>query len=55
MKYYSFECGFDLLDNGGAWDGMTNTKHDTIADALRIVREKVGEDFVIFMEEPMQL
>lgn len=55
MKYYSFECGFDLLDNGGAWDGMTNTKHNTIADALRIVREKVGEDFVIFMEEPMQL
>jgi len=53
--YNSFEGGFDLLDDGGAWEGITRTKFDTIADTLRFIREKIGDDFTIWVEEPMQL
>ena len=53
--YNSFQGGFDLLNDGRAWEGITRTKYDTIADALRFVRERVGDDFSIWLEEPMQL
>jgi len=47
-------CGFDLLDDGRAWEGMTDTKHDTIADALRVIAEQLGGDsFSISLEEPI--
>lgn len=53
--YYSFECGFDLLGDGRAWEGITRSEHDSVADALRLVREKIGDDFIISLEEPMRL
>jgi hypothetical protein len=53
--YNSFQCGFDLLNDGRAWEGITRTEYPTIADALRFVRERVGDDFSIWLEEPMQL
>ena len=55
MGYHSFECGFDLLDDGRAWESIKRTKYDTIADALQFVRERVGDDFTIWLEEPMQI
>jgi hypothetical protein len=53
--YNSFQGGFDLLNDGRAWEGITRTEYDTIADALRFVRERVGDDFTIHLEEPMML
>jgi hypothetical protein len=53
--YNSFQGGFDLLNDGRAWEGITRTEYDTIADALRFIRERVGDDFSIWLEEPMQL
>lgn len=53
--YESFQGGFDLLNDGRAWEGITRTEYDTIADALRFVRERVGDDFTIHLEEPMML
>lgn len=53
--YNSFQGGFDLLNDGRAWEGITRTQYDTIADALRFVRERIGDDFTIWLEEPMQL
>lgn len=53
--YYRFEGGFDLLDDGRAWEGITRTEYPTIAGALQFVREKVGDDFTIWLEEPMQI
>ena len=53
--YNSFQGGFDLLNDGRAWEGITRTEYDTIEDALRFVREKVGDDFTLWLEEPMQL
>lgn len=55
MKFDSFQGGFDLMDDGGAWEGITRTKYNTIWDALKFVRETVGEDFTIHLEEPMQM
>lgn len=55
VDYYRFEGGFDLLDDGRAWEGITRTEYDTIAGALQFVREKVGDDFTIWLEEPMQI
>jgi hypothetical protein len=52
-EYYEFEGGFDLLENGGAWQGITRTEYPTISDALKFVRERVGDDFTIFLEEPL--
>ena len=52
-EYYEFEGGFDLLENGGAWQGITRTEYPTISDALQFVRERVGDDFTIFLEEPL--
>lgn len=51
--YASFQGGFDLLNDGRAWEGITRTCYDTIWDALKFVRERVGEDFTIHLEEPM--
>ena len=53
--YNSFQGGFDLLDDGRAWEGITRTEYPTIADALRFIRERVGDDFSIWLEEPMQI
>jgi hypothetical protein len=52
---YTFECGLDLLDDGRAWEGITRKTYDSIADALRFIREEVGDDFYILLEEPMRL
>jgi hypothetical protein len=54
-EYYEFEGGFDLLENGGAWQGITRTEYPTISDALQFVRERVGDDFTIFLEEPLRI
>lgn len=54
-EYYEFECGLDLLNDGRAWEGLTRSEHDTIAGALRFIREKVGDNFSIWLEEPMQI
>jgi len=51
--YYRFEGGFDLLDDGRAWEGIKRTEYPTIADALLFVRERVGDDFTLWLEEPM--
>jgi hypothetical protein len=53
--YNSFRGGFDLLDDGRAWEGIKRTEYNTISDALRFVREMVGDDFSIWLEEPMSL
>lgn len=53
--YHSFEGGFDLLNDGRAWESITRTTHDSIWDALKFVREKVGDDFTIHLEEPMEI
>lgn len=53
--YSSFQGGFDLLNNGRAWEGITRNEYNTIADALRFVRESVGDDFTLWLEEPMLL
>lgn len=55
MGYYSFKGGFDLLDDGRAWEGITRTEYASIWDALKFVRESVGDDFSIHLEEPMVL
>ena len=54
-RYYEFEGGFDLLDDGTAWQGITRKKHDSISDALQFVRERVGDNFTIFLEEPLRI
>ena len=54
-EYYEFEGGFDLFEDGGAWQGITRTKYPTIGDALQFVRERVGDDFTIFLEEPLRI
>jgi hypothetical protein len=51
--YHSFQGGFDLLNDGRAWEGITRTEYDSISDALKFVRERVGDDFTIHLEEPM--
>lgn len=53
--YSSFQGGFDLLSDGRAWEGITRTEYPTIADALRFVRERLGDDFTLCLEEPMRL
>lgn len=53
--YSSFKGGFDLLNDGRAWEGITRTEYNSIADALRFVRESVGDDFTLWLEEPMRL
>jgi hypothetical protein len=53
--YYSFECGFDLLDDGRAWEGINRTNYDSIADALQFIHLELGDDFRIILEEPMRL
>jgi hypothetical protein len=53
--YSSFQGGFDLLNDGRAWEGITRTEYASIWDALKFVREKVGDDFSIHLEEPMLL
>ena len=53
--YNSFQGGFDLLDDGRAWEGITRTEYNSIWDALQFVRERVGDDFSIHLEEPMVL
>ena len=53
--YNSFQGGFDLLNDGRAWEGITRTYYDSIWDALKFVREKLGDDFSIHLEEPMVL
>jgi hypothetical protein len=54
-KYSSFEGGFDLLNDGRAWEGLTRTEYDSVSDALKFIREKLGDDFYIALEEPMRL
>ena len=54
-KYTRFICGFDLLDNGGAWEGITDTKHDSVSDALKIISANIGDDFSIYLEEAMRI
>jgi hypothetical protein len=44
-----------LLDDGRAWEGITRTEYNSIWDALQFVRERVGDDFSIHLEEPMVL
>lgn len=53
--YHSFQCGFDLLNDCRAWESITRTTYDSVWDALKFVREKVGDDFTIHLEEPMHL
>jgi hypothetical protein len=53
--YDSFEGGFDLLDDGRAWEGITRTEYSSIWDALKFISEKLGDDFSIHLEEPMLL
>jgi hypothetical protein len=53
--YLSFQGGFDLLDDGSAWEGLTRTAYPTISEALQFVRERLGDGFVIHLEEPMSL
>ena len=53
--YDSFQGGFDLLDDGRAWESITRTEYASIWDALKFVRERVGDDFSIHLEEPMNL
>jgi len=54
-EYYEFEGGFDLLNDGTAWQGITRKQHNSISDALQFVRERVGDDFTIFLEEPLRM
>jgi hypothetical protein len=54
-EYYEFEAGFDLLNDGTAWQGITRKQHNSISDALQFVRERVGDDFTIFLEEPLRM
>jgi hypothetical protein len=51
--YYSFQGGFDLLNDGRAWEGITRTEYNSIWDALKFIRERIGDDFSIHLEEPM--
>ena len=51
--YDSFQGGFDLLNDGRAWEGITRTEYDSIWDALKFIRERVDDDFTIHLEEPM--
>ena len=51
--YPRFQCGFDLLNDGGAWEGLSDTRHETIADAIAYLRSELGEDICLFLEEPM--
>jgi hypothetical protein len=53
--YESFQGGFDLLNDGRAWEGITRTYYSSIWDALKFIRERVGDDFTIHLEEPMLL
>jgi hypothetical protein len=51
--YHSFQGGFDLMNDGGAWQGITRIKYNSIEDAIQFVRERVGDNFTIHLEEPM--
>ena len=51
--YDSFQGGFDLLNDGRAWEGITRTEYNSIWDALKFIRERIGDDFTIHLEEPM--
>lgn len=53
--YHSFQGGFDLMNNGGAWEGITRTEYNSIEDAIQFVRERVGDNFTIHLEEPMSM
>ena len=53
--YNSFQGGFDLCDDGRAWEGITRTYYPSILDAIKFIREKYGNDFSIHLEEPMVL
>lgn len=55
MEYSAFQGGFDLLNDGRAWEGITRTYYDSIWDALKFIRERFGDDFTIHLEEPMQI
>ena len=54
-EFYSFQGGFDLLDDGRAWESITRTEYASIWDALKFVRERMGNDWMISLEEPMVL
>lgn len=43
--YKSFQGGFDLLNDGRAWEGLTRTEYPSISEALQFVREKLGDGF----------
>jgi hypothetical protein len=53
--YESFEGGFDLLNDGRAWESITRTYFSSIWDALKFIRERLGDDFTIHLEDPMLL
>jgi len=52
--YTSFVCGFDLLSNGETWVGLNRKTYDSISEAFDFLKQELGNDFKIFLEEPMQ-
>ena len=47
--------GIDLMNNGRAWQGLSDTESNNIEIALGFLRCQIGADFYICLEEPMRL
>jgi len=50
-----FICGFDLMNNGRAWEGLSRTESNNVEIALGFLRCQLGTDFYICLEEPMRI
>jgi len=55
-NFEEFVCGFDLLSSGNVWVGLSRLKeYETISEAFDFITQQIGSDFIICMEEPMQI
>ena len=54
-KYWSFECGFDLRDDGGAWVGKGDKTFNTIAEAVEFCKSQFNVEIRFSVEDSMQL
>ena len=53
--FNGFICGFDLIPDGHAWVSITDCYYDTVEEAMRVVKEKHGEDCYLCLESEMAI
>jgi hypothetical protein len=54
-EYSSFVCGFDLLSNGETWVGLNSKTYGSISEAFDFLKQELGNDFKICLEEPLRI